>query len=156
MSRSLILDTNLSVLLIAGMADKNIISRHKRLNMFDEIDFDLLTEMISKFDVIIINTNVLSETSNLIRHIGEPFKSLLMRKMKYIVDNYDEKYVPSRNAVVRPEYVRLGLTDSVLLELGNSGVSLLTVDFDLYSSALSAGYSVANFNHIRDQRADFH
>jgi hypothetical protein len=56
---------------------------------------------------------------------------------------------------MRDEFIRLGLTDSVLLELGRSGATLLTVDLDLYLAALDAGLNVINYNHLKENRPDF-
>jgi hypothetical protein len=41
--QTLILDTNLLVLLVVGMTSRAYISRHKRLRAFLESDFDVLT-----------------------------------------------------------------------------------------------------------------
>lgn len=56
----------------------------------------------------------------------------------------------SARAAARPEFLRLGLTDSSLLEIAAEDVVVLTADFDLYRAALSAGRPVVNFNHVRD------
>lgn len=151
MKRSLMLDTNLAVLFVAGTADIRYISKHKRLNTFDAEDYKFLLEIIAKFDRIIFTPNVFSETSNLLRYIGDPIRSELLVMLKAIIDKSDEHRIESKNAAARVEYLRLGLTDAVLLELASTGASLLTVDLDLYLAALSAGYSAANYNHIKEQ-----
>jgi predicted nucleic acid-binding protein len=148
MKRILMLDTSLSVLFVVGTTKPSYISKHKRLNAFDEIDYKLLCDIIEKCEGIIFTPNVLSETSNLLRRIGEPIKTELMTVFRNIIDSADERTIESKIAAARMEYLRLGLTDAVLLELANSGASLLTVDLDLYIAALSAGYSAANYNHM--------
>src|SRR5580693_521311 len=53
-----------------------------------------------------------------------------------IISNADERVIESRVAVQRPEYIRLGLTDAVLLELARCcGATLLTIDLNLYLAA---------------------
>lgn len=155
MKRILILDTNLLVLFVVGTTNVSYISKHKRLSAFDDTDYILLNDIVAKFDKLIFNPNVLSETSNILRQIGEPIKAELMTVLKRMIHIIDERGIESRTATERNEYLRLGLTDSVLLELANSGASLLTADLGLYLAALSSGYSVANYNHIKDSRPDF-
>jgi hypothetical protein len=62
--------------------------------------------------------------------------------------------LPSREGVRRREFHRLGLTDSMLLELcaadrGDVVFSLLTADGDLALEAEMLGYGVLNFSHLR-------
>ena len=55
--------------------------------------------------------------------------------------------VTSRNNAFK----RLGLTDSVLLEVGTAETPLVTVDLDLYLAALAKGQDTAvNFTHLQD------
>ena len=62
-----------------------------------------------------------------------------------------ETYIPSNVAVQRQEYLRLGLTDSVLLELTVSSAFLLTTDLGLYLAAANAKLPVENYNHIKER-----
>ena len=47
MAKSVVLDANLLVLLVAGYADKSLIERHKNLTAYDADGFDLLVETLA-------------------------------------------------------------------------------------------------------------
>lgn len=149
-SRQLLVDSNLAVLLIVGLLDKRHIASHKRLQVYDESDFDLLARFVGSYSSLILSPNVLTETSNLIRQVGEPRRTDLSNAMARFVAQFEERIVPSGIAVARAEHSRLGLTDAVLLELAADGATILTVDLDLYLAASSAGYDPVNFNHLRE------
>ncbi len=155
MPESVLIDTNLAVLLAVGSADRSMIYRHKRLQHFDVEDFDLLQEMISLFSEIIFLPNVVSETSNLIRQIRGPDRVKVVAMLAELVSRAREIYVPSADAVRRSEYGYLGVTDAALLAHGNFDAGskhvILTVDLDLYLACEAAGLATVNFNHVRER-----
>ncbi len=51
----------------------------------------------------------------------------------------------------RAEFIRLGLTDCVILEVCNEDTVLLTDDLDLYRSALGNGRNADYFTHLRQE-----
>lgn len=148
--KGLILDTNLLLLLVVGSASKEYISKHKRLRAYSEIDFDLLTELISPAPSILVTPNTLTETSNLIGHIAEPARTKILEVFCDYIRAADEHYCESRQAIGRKEFLRLGLTDSVLLHETTNSFILLTADLNLYLAAVNEGYPAKNFNHFRD------
>ena len=155
MTPSLVLDTNLAVLLFVGLSGAENIKRHKRLQTYDETDFELVAELVNRSAGLLLCPNVVSETSNLIRYMSDPIRSEVVQLMSMAIQNFDEIYVPSLVATRRPEYLRLGATDAVLLELVGQGAALLTDDLDLYTAAISLSPNVVNFNHLRGARRDF-
>lgn len=153
-SAHLILDTNLLALLVVGLTDRKYISRHKRLQIFDETDFDIIAELVDGRGCL-LTPNVVSETSNLIRYVADPMRSQVAVILARLVNGYDEKFVPSKTAVAHKDYIRLGATDAVLLELAQTGATLITDDLALYLAAVHAGLDAVNYNHIREARPDF-
>jgi hypothetical protein len=146
---TVLLDSNLLVLLVAGMSSREYIGRHRRLRDYSEEDFDLLVEFIRPMSALIVTPNILTETSNLLSGIGEPARSHIAGTFRQLVARLDERFVESERAVEQPEFPRLWLTDAaVLMELANSHV-LLTADLDLYLAASRRGHKVVNFNHLR-------
>jgi hypothetical protein len=152
---ALILDSNLSVLLVVGLANKAWIAQHKRLQEFDAADFDILANVVDQSTAIWLSPNVLSETANLVRQIKEPHRSAIMIKLAEVIDIAEEKYVESRSAKNRTEFVRLGLTDAVILEMASPDATILTADVELYLAAQSAGFTSLNFNHWKNERSDY-
>lgn len=156
MTRLLILDTNLAVLLIVGGLRKSMIGQHKRTRNYDITDFEILDSLLSDIKIA-FTPNILTETSNLIRYIDGPAKKELSALLALIISKYDELIVGSVKASECKHYGWLGLTDASILELlrEDKEYHLLTDDLDLYNACSSEGLSVTNFTHIRAERADF-
>lgn len=158
MSKSLILDTNLAVLLIVGLASRDQVGVHKRTRSFDQRDFEILEGVLAESSGLIFTPNVLTETSNLLRQTnGHHAAQLSIILSQIVAKSSKEVAVISEAAFARKEYERLGLTDAALLHLSaTAGDSLIfTDDLDLYLAAASDGLGVINFTHIRAQRPDF-
>jgi len=146
---TVLLDSNLLVLFVAGMSSREYIGRHRRLRDYSEEDFDLLVEFIRPMSALVVTPNILTETSNLLSGIAEPARSHIADTFRQIMGSMDERFVQSTRAVEQREFPRLWLTDAaVLTELANSHV-LLTADLDLYLAASQRRYSAVNFNHLR-------
>lgn len=146
---ALLLDSNLLVLLVVGLASSELIGRHKRLKAYSASDFQLLSTYLSMASAVMLTPNTLTETSNLVRNIEKPAKTRIGLVLNSFVLNAGETYVAGAAAVARPEFFRLGLTDSALLAPEFSELTLLTADLQLYLAALRAGRSAINFNHLR-------
>ena len=147
--RSLILDANVLVLLIVGNVDRKAITFHKRTRQFIETDFDLLVEIVQRFDLCVVTTSVLTEASNLLAHTHEALKLRLLVELRRFVAIASEERPESRVAVADEVYTRLGLTDAGLMTCVRSGSSLLTTDLGLYLAAAKLSDKVFNFNHLR-------
>jgi hypothetical protein len=148
---TIVLDAMLLIFLVVGQASRVYIGKYKRLNPFISCDYDLLISLSSQAPSIRFTSNTLTETSNLLKQTNEPMRSELFRKFRDIVDTFDETYIKSRIGAQQNEFVRLGLTDSVLLQLSNNpSLVLVTKEFGLYLAAMNRGLKVENFNHHRE------
>ncbi len=152
MGNAFALDTNLALLLAVGAEDRALIARHKRLAAYEAADYDLLVIILDTADGIVFCPNVVSETSNLIRYADIRSRQPIAATFGRIVQATTERYVPSADAAKHDTYLKLGMTDAVLMTLAESGATLLTDDLDLYLAAANAGHSVINFNHEREAR----
>jgi len=156
MRKMIALDANLLVLLVVGLTERKYISIHKRLKEYDLTDFDQLKALISHSAGIAATPNALSEASNLLRQINEPAKTQIAIAFRELIKSTREIYVKSVDAASRTEFLRIGLSDSALLEVGKTtevskkNMVILSVDLDLYIAACAAGYEAINFNHVRD------
>ncbi len=148
--KQLILDTNLLLLFIVGSTSREYISKHKRLKAYTETDFDLLIKIMSYVQNVFVTPNTLTETSNLAGQIPEPARTKIFKVFCDYIPSADEHYCESRQAITRKEFIRLGLTDSVILHEMTDTFILLTDDLDLYLAAIKEGYQAQNFNHIRE------
>ncbi|HEY0075965.1 MAG TPA: hypothetical protein VGB77_17830 [Abditibacteriaceae bacterium] len=149
--RRIILDTNLLVLLIVGLTDEKLISKHKRARTFVPEDFLLLQLFLQDYQQIVVTPHILAETSNLAAQIGDPDKSKILQTLGLFISVQEEIQHPSKNAVNSLYFARLGLTDSVILEILPEGLPLLTDDLSLYLQAVSAEHQAYNFNHLRQE-----
>jgi hypothetical protein len=145
------LDSHLLLLLVVGSISPDLILKHRRLQNYRIEDFRLLREMLSDTSKLLVTPNTLTETSNLAGYIGEPARSRIYRGLALLVDatETEEQYVPSRRVVAAREFMRVGLTDAVLLDIATEQHTLLTADLDLYLAATNRGLKAENFNHRR-------
>lgn len=150
--RSLLIDTNLLLLFVVGTASREFIPRHKRLKQFTIDDFDLLVDVVSRAQSVLVSPNILTETSNLAAYIAEPARTRIFEKLRQVIAVNTEAYVPSKVAARREEFVRLGLTDATLIEAASTEIAVLTTDLDLYLAVKAQGASAVNFNHLRDSQ----
>jgi hypothetical protein len=141
----LLIDTNLLLLLVVGLTNENYIAKHKRLQGYEIADFHHLRDVVSQASTLLFVPNVLTEASSFLRMIDDPIKTELMHSFAGMIARVEESYVASADVTERVEFARLGLTDAVLLQLAESGGTLLTVDLDLYLAANSSGLAVINF-----------
>ena len=145
------LDANLLVLLVVGNENRDLIPKHRRLEHYSAEDFDILLELLENADRLYVTPNTLTETSNLLIQHGETERTLLMRRLQYLIHDSNEIVVASIDASSNSRYQGLGLTDAALLELATIETPVLTVDFDLYLAAIESGEERAvNFNHFRN------
>lgn len=148
--KQLILDTNLLVLLIVGLSNENLISKHKRTRQFNKEDFKLLRKILIQYKQIVVTPHILTETSNLISQIDEPYSSIITKKFASILSSYQENHEFGASICEHPNFIRLGITDCGILNLLDSDTSLLTTDLELYLTAAKQSKLVFNFTHIRN------
>lgn len=149
--KRIILDTNLLVLLVVGLTDEKLISKHKRTITFLPIDFLLLKLFLEDYQQIVVTPHVLAETSNLAAQIGDPDKSKILQTLALFIGVQEEIQYPSKSVVHASYFVRLGLTDSVILDILQDVLLLLTDDLSLYLQAVNSEHQAFNFNHLRQE-----
>jgi hypothetical protein len=147
---AVILDSNLLLLLVVGLADRTYIGKHRRLQAYSEADFELLRQLIAPMSAIVVTPNILTETSNFAQQIAEPARTRIAIVFATLLEKLEEQYVASRQAAAQLEFPRLWLTDSGILDQMTEERVLLTADLSLYLAAERRGYKAVNFNYHRD------
>jgi hypothetical protein len=147
--RTLLLDTNLLILLVVGLYDPRAIIRFKRTNnqAFTEKDFELLEAAIEKFELLCTTPNILTEASNLLE--GSPYFSTFQELIEKVLGEHllDSKTVIG---VDNKCFAKFGLSDAVIRNLADQeNITVLTVDLPLYGYINSLGLNAFNFNHLR-------
>lgn len=147
--RSVLLDTNLLVLLVVGVYDKALIKEHKRTKNFVPEDFDLLERELSGFEAIWITSHCLAEASNLLKQTDGSRVYGLLSCLAQIAGSAKESHIPKGAVFGNNNVFRLGVADTGIVIKSKRVSCVLTVDFDLYAQISTAGRKVINFNHLR-------
>lgn len=150
---TVLIDTNLLILLIVGLTEEKMIGKHRRTREYDKESYDLLIDSLEDFSEILITPHILAETSNLIRQCEEPLKTKVGECLSELISKSEELQMAAATVVRRPEYLRIGLTDAGILQAQEGGATLLTDDNGLYLASLRSGHNAINFSHRRDLSA---
>lgn len=151
---SVLVDTNLLVLLVVGMSGRDKIGRHKRTREFEEEDFDLLLSLLDPFDTYWVTAHCLAETSNLMAQTNDKERPMLLEGLASFCKHKGAK--ESNIAMSRifkdHRYPRLGVADTGFLQKSRTVNCSITTDLALYLSIEKAGSRAINFNHVRQAR----
>jgi hypothetical protein len=150
MTGVVVVDANLTVLLVVGSASKDYITTHRRLQDYTVDDFEMLGVLIAQFSEIVLLPHILAEVSSLARQINNPERTKVQIALRTLITTATELPIQSVFGVQRNEFNELGLTDAVILHLCTMSINgirptLITTDTDLANSALSLGYSVIDY-----------
>ena len=144
--RSVLLDTNLLLLLIVGLYNKSFISVHKRTNNFVPGDFDLLVESIDGYEILWVTSHCLAEVSNLLlMQTHEKHAKELMDCFSGFVAKAKESHVPKEIIFKNGISTRIGVADTGIIIKSKRVSCVFTVDFNLYIEILNRGYKVRHF-----------
>jgi len=147
-NKGIIVDANLLLILYVGFVKRELIGKNKKTTNYTPIDFDLLSNFVSKFTIRVTTPNILTEVSNLANSLKGDYKlsfaDIFVNDFKIL----DEKYIKSSD-VDREKFHTFGLTDLGIINLAKDKYLLLTDDFALCTYAQSQGVDTFNFNHIR-------
>ena len=146
--KSLLLDTNVLLLYLVGNADASKLGG-KRLQDFDRADLERLNGYVTRRTQFVSLPNILTETSNF---IGSGKQELITGGSLLLAQfcaRAKEIYVESSRVVELPVFQRLGLTDSAVWKIADSGVKVLTCDHALHGFLNDKGIDVVNLHHFR-------
>lgn len=148
-NKGILVDTNLLLLLITGLFDKNYIQQFKRTDKYSIEDFEVVSEIILKFSSIIITPHILAELSNLSSQMKNLEKSFI--QVIEIIKNSQEVYIQKDDLLSHDKFIlKFGFTDISILE-GALKYKLLvfTDDANLNSILQHKGVDTINLNYIR-------
>ncbi len=149
--KRVILDTNILLLLVIGTVARDHIERFRRTrDRFEREDFDLLSDSLRHFSTLVTTPHVLTETSNLISSLHEPYLSEARRVLASFITAAEEEHTASKSLVGHHAYALFGLTDTGLADAARGGTVVLTDDAPLHAFLVGIGAETWNFNHLRD------
>lgn len=135
--------------LVAQLGEGEV-ENFKRTREYTTADAKMLDNTLQGFKAIITTPQVLTETANLLDWFRDGKRELLFSYLSNFIDRIDEKYLPSKQIIVSPAFVKLGLSDAALFDICHvDKCVLLTADLDLYGFAAGHGIEAINFNHLR-------
>lgn len=144
------IDSGLLALLVVGSVGGELIDKHRRLKKFTIKDYETLRNLVDQTVQIYVTPHTLTEASNLLGQHGEPERSQFFERLRIIIEESKEVIIASSTASQNAEFIRLGLTDAMLLETVTADIPLVTVDLDLYLAALAKGENAAvNFTYLQ-------
>lgn len=149
----IVLDTHLLLLFVVGALNRGYIAKHKRLHPAYRVDdFTILTKVLADSTKVVVTPNTLTEVSNLAAQINEPARTQIRFALRAFVSEaaVEERYVASELACRHHAFSRLGLTNSVMLNLRQRGSRLITADLQLYLAVLKDGFDAVNFTYLRE------
>ena len=152
-ARKLLLDTNLLSVLVVGLADESYLSVHKGFKAYDTEDFRALKGMADASAGLVVTPNTLTETCNLVDRLHSRARTRVYQRLTALIHGTEEIYVASSVVAGQKPFLRLGLTDAVMLDLAKGDAWLVTADLDLYLAAHAAGYDAVNFNYLPHRAA---
>jgi rRNA-processing protein FCF1 len=148
MPSRIVLDTNFLLLLFVGLADRNLVAKHKRTGKYEPADFDTLVRLVKPFAAVLITPQVLAETSSLLRD-GPESSSGPGGRITAALRAAHEQYVPKDKLLESPFFLGMGASDVSIMELaGEADTVVLTDDLELYGRLQKAKRNAVNFTHV--------
>lgn len=147
--KGILIDTNILLLLVVCIVNRERISKFNRTQQFTPENFDILQEIILYFQKIVTTSNILTEVSNLAGQLSEPERSQCLKKISQFILKLDENYIESKNVATNEKFDKFGITDCGILNLVRDKYLVLSDNFPLGNYLQSVGIDVINFNHIR-------
>jgi hypothetical protein len=151
-SRPILLDANVLLLLLVGQFDRELVGEFKRTRNqgFTSDDFDLILEILGHFQVILTTPHILAEVSNLSDDFFADHRADYFSAFERALSVLQEPTLPSAVAASDPIFPTLGLTDAGISTLCRTmGTVVITVDAPLCAYLERKGHYAFNFNTVK-------
>ena len=149
--RTLILDTNMLLLVVVGCYDTSLIERFKRTDRYGVNDWERLGRQLTRHQVLLTTPHILTEVSNLLGQLAEPARTGCRLTLAAMIAGMDERAEPARALVSASSFQKIGLTDTAINHAAGPGVTVMTDDFQLGGILESRGVDVWNLRRLRSQ-----
>ncbi len=145
-----LVDTNLLLLFYVGGYDPDLVERFSRTaDRFVSADFDTLNGVLGGFDKVITTPYILTEVSNLLGQLGGRARTECFEQFARSIPALDETHTGGATLARKPMFVKLGITDTSIIEIAAAPYLVLTDDFRLYNYLADRSIDVLNFNNLR-------
>lgn len=149
-TRGVLVDANLFLLLVVGLCDPSLIARFKRTAMYGPEEFELLVRYLALFRVKATTPQVLTEVSNLAGAVRDPEREVVFAVMAELVGDLRERSRPSRELVTMPGFGRFGITDTAIAVAARGRYLVLSDDLALCRHLVETRGDALNFHQLTD------
>ena len=152
--KSVLLDSNLLLVFLAGSLDISLFGRFKRVSAYTLKDYELLVRLLSSFTILLTTPHILTEVSNLANSLPEWLKPDWHRNIATLIASQQEtpglreRWTPAAELAKMPEFAAFGITDAALTNLSSEAL-VVTEDYRLSGVLRSQGVPVLNFSDLR-------
>jgi hypothetical protein len=153
--KSVILDSNLLLLLLIGGFRLRLIANFKRTAKYSIEDFEVLLRFLGNFSRILTTPHVLTEVSNLANSLPEWQKQEWGEFFRVRIAQLQEAHETSAEIAQAPGFVLLGLTDAALSRLAQNTL-LITDDRRLCGYLKALSIDAYNFDDLLLIRRSLH
>ena len=116
-TRGILIDTNILLLYLVGLVNRERIPRFKRTKQFIPEDYDLLLQIVDGFQKVITTPNIMTEVNSLANQLGEPERSQCLTIFTKLISRITEEYIESNLIANQEMFSRFGLTDCGIMYL---------------------------------------
>ncbi len=145
---TVIVDSNLLLLLVIGLWNPRAIATHKRLGNYTYADFLELSAFLSTFQTVATTAHVLAEVSNLAGSASGATRQAIFAQLAGLVATLEERVVSAKTAAATAEFNLFGVTDAALSVLAVD-MSLLTQDGRLARHLQLKGLSAWTLDQVK-------
>jgi hypothetical protein len=140
------------LVLVLGIIDKKLISKHKRTSIYEEEDFEMLISHLSDIEKLVVLPNIWTEVDNLLNGFRGDLKYKYFQALRTLINSSTERYLPAKSVLEKEEFWELGLTDSLLLQLSKESELLIPSDSRLVDYARSMNINTLDLVEQRNNR----
>jgi hypothetical protein len=145
----IVIDANLLLLLVVGLAGQVLIKKHKRLQAYEVRHFTYLRTILADYDGIVVTPHSLTELWHLIGEQDarktDADKIKIQQTASVLMRESIEVFEPSKNLAANPSISRLGLSDVAQIHAAQRGHTLISVDGPLCYAARLQSVTAINF-----------
>jgi len=142
---SVVIDTNVFILLIIGMINPKKIPDNKRTSIYNETHYNKLVDILAKYDKVYTSPNIVTEIDNLLNKTSGEDRYKYFKIIQEIINKSTEKYLASSEVVKNWYFQNVGITDSIVLLLGADSDLLISGDSEVCDYARSMGINTFDF-----------
>ncbi len=150
--KGIIIDTNLLLLFLIGLFDKNQIEKVRRIRTYSIDDFEKIIKLIDFYNKeVTVTSNILTEICNLSDGFNIESKYEFFKFLEGFQSKLTEHQEPSYSIIQNNQtaFYKFGISDASIVNLAKEKYLVITDDLSLYHFISSKSFAALNYNHLR-------